>query len=176
MRAAIVVAAAVILTATDAQSADPASEMSVLEAQIQVAGRNFERNGFSASGEIHTGQLESGASQNLDITLAGSREHVVVGVCDNACTNLDLYLRDDEGKEVAKDDSDDDVPVLDVSVGGSATYHLRVTMKSCGVPVCLYGFGIYSKTVGVRLNGTKKNHWRRVSATIFQPAPAAPRD
>ena len=90
-----------------------------------------------------------GASETLEITLPGAKGYMVVGVCGSDCTNLDLFLSNSEGKEIVKDDGDDDVPVLDLNVGGKMTYSLRITMATCKASSCLYGFEVYAKTIGV---------------------------
>lgn len=138
-----------VMITPGARGAETVDELTVLQAQIVAAGRNFERNGFAPSGPFHTGRLEAGASETLEIILPGAKEYMVVGVCGTDCTNLDLFLSNSEGKEIVKDDSDDDVPVLDLNVGGKMTYSLRITMASCKASSCLYGFEVYSKTIGV---------------------------
>jgi len=110
--------------------------------QIQAA---LEQRGFQQSGQIHTGSTGSGESESLSLTLRGGQDYVIVGVCDNDCSDLDLRLFDREGAQLAVDVELDDSPVLEVTPSASGDFQVQVAMVNCSVSPCFYGVGLFAK-------------------------------
>lgn len=85
--------------------------------------------------------LRNGAEQVFTITLTGGSEYSLIGVCDADCANLDIYVTDDKGVEVTRDDEPDDYPVVYIKRGGTMT--IRVVMKGCTDSPCEFGIKAY---------------------------------
>src|SRR4051812_26251476 len=60
-------------------------------------------NGYSALTEIVTGSLNRGSTNSHSLTLNQGRRYVVVGVCDNDCTDVDLKLYGPDGGLISQD-------------------------------------------------------------------------
>jgi hypothetical protein len=119
-------------------------EQQVLE-QIETAGEIFEPDGFSLTGQTHTGSLENEASDDFDLTLEAGVSYVLVGVCDNDCPDIDLMLLDGSGNEIDSDYETDAVPVLEVTPSRTAQYQVHVYMADCDTDPCFYGVGVFAK-------------------------------
>ena len=75
----------------------------------------------------------------------GGVNYVILGVCDNDCSDLDLRLFDPNGREVASDLLTDDNPVVNVTPRRTGTYTVRAIMTTCSSQPCRYGIGVYGR-------------------------------
>jgi len=117
-------------------------------AQTRVVDRLFDKadgvygeHGYARLGWERQSILRNGAEQIFTITLTGGAEYSLIGVCDADCENLDIYVTDDRGVEVTRDDQPDDYPVVYIKHGGTMT--IRVVMKGCADSPCEYGIKAY---------------------------------
>lgn len=134
----VLAAAAATLAAAPAQAQlDPTVRTQLDSAAVLMRGR-----GHTLKQQPVGGTLGAGAQDTKQIQLtAGS--YVIVGTCDQDCSDLDMMIADSNGSAVASDMEADDVPMLVVEVPADATYTLTVQMASCSTSVCHYGFSIF---------------------------------
>lgn len=86
------------------------------------------------------GSLSEGQNREVHLVGGWSGTMTVIGYCDQYCGDLDLYVVDDTGAEVASDVSINDTPVVTFSASSSRTYRLRIRMYRCQADqVCMYG-------------------------------------
>jgi hypothetical protein len=64
--------------------------------------------------------------------------------CDQDCTDLDLTVKDIDGR-IASDTEKDDNPKLRFRVPASAKYDLTVMMSTRSVDPCVYGLRLYRR-------------------------------
>jgi hypothetical protein len=89
--------------------------------------------------------LGQGASDDYTFQLAEGKDYLIVSVCDQDCSDLDLTLFDENNNEIATDTSTDDAPVVEVSPRWSGKFRLNVTMYACGNAPCYYGISVMGK-------------------------------
>ncbi len=89
------------------------------------------------------GKLDHGSSENYTVTLETGHTYILMGVCDEDCLDLDMALYDGYGTLISRDDSEDDVPTVEVSVTQGGDFTLQVTMYQCNQNPCYYGVGLY---------------------------------
>jgi hypothetical protein len=119
--------------------------------QLRTAGDVLGPDGYTLRGEPHTGSLKNESSEDFSIVLDGGVRYILVGVCDNDCTDVDLMLRDESGQEVDSDYEDDDVPMVEAAPTRTARYTVQVYMANCGTEPCFYGVGVFtSAAVGAQ--------------------------
>jgi hypothetical protein len=118
--------------------------VSPVAAQQDTVGNLFEKvtelfgtKGLKPTGFESRGMLAAGASQTLSVPFKGGASLAIIGVCDENCKDLNLYVADSKGNEVASDVEDDDAPLALVKERG--TYTVRVEMKACGSSNCKFG-------------------------------------
>ncbi len=99
-------------------------------------------SGFHLLGTINDGVLKSGQSMAIRATLFEGSDYMVVGYCDDACTNLDLTLFDPSGKEVQADRLPDSEPILTITTEVSGDYVIQVDTGECSVDGCEIAVGI----------------------------------
>jgi hypothetical protein len=90
------------------------------------------------------GQLDNGTSATGRISIAPGAGFMLVGACDEMCSNIDLILLDPSGREVASNTLENDAPVLYFSseLGGIYSYELK--MMAC-VSACNWGVRLYPR-------------------------------
>jgi hypothetical protein len=134
------VAGAALLCASPARAQD--QWMQQVAAQLDAVVDALDTEGLSPAGDPHGGALNEGESEEVELELtAGS--FLIIGVCDEDCTDLDLVLTAD-GDEIASDLESDDTPVLVVEVEEGGTLTLTVQMATCSSGPCRFGIGIFS--------------------------------
>jgi hypothetical protein len=122
----------------------------VLERQMEAVGTTVAGEGYREdSGAFHTdmivGTLANGASVALEVDVVAGVEYMIVGACDNDCTDLDLSLVDLQGNVLFEDALDDDVPILSFTAPAGGTHFLLVDMYACSVEPCSFGYKVYRR-------------------------------
>ena len=112
--------------------------------QILSAAKSYEAQGFSLSRAIIIGSLDDNREQEHELVGNIGREYVVIGRCDNDCSDLDLWLYDGAG-EVDSDVASDDVPLVSAVIRRSGTMRVKVGMITCSANPCRYGLGVFEK-------------------------------
>lgn len=70
---------------------------------------------------------------------------MVIGACEETCTNLDISVYDGNDDIIDADFEPDASPVifLEAGVNRTAKVKLFIGMKLCSVAPCVYGVGLY---------------------------------
>ena len=89
------------------------------------------------------GKLDQGSSETYTAPLETGHTYILMGVCDEDCLDLDMALYDGYGNLISRDDSEDDVPTVEVTVTQGGDFTLEVTMYNCNQNPCYYGVGLY---------------------------------
>ena len=120
-----------------------AAQTRIVDKLFARADDVYDQHGYAKLGWERQSLLRNGAEQIFTITLTGASEYSLIGVCDADCENLDIYVADDKGVEVTRDDEPDDYPVVYIKRGGTMT--VRVVMKGCTDSPCEFGIKAYRK-------------------------------
>jgi hypothetical protein len=98
--------------------------------------QNF--SGWENATRTAEGSLDEGETEDWDVQLNRGTEYIAVAACDQDCDDIDLYVIDPSGSEVASDVSVDDFPTVRFTARRGGTYQVRVRMYSCSVEPCYY--------------------------------------
>ena len=142
MKLSLVAAAAALLLC-----AAPARGQDMVAAHLDSAAMMVGMQGFVPMGEAIRGSLPAGQQSEYQLRTERGMRYVILGVCDNACTDLDLALMNRRGLDVAVDRAADDVPVLSVLADESDRFWVRVEMAACAAETCEYGVRIFQSRV-----------------------------
>ena len=113
--------------------------------QIEAAGKNLASDGFKLTHHIFTGNLKEQEFENVVFELAKGGNYVIVGVCDNDCKDIDLKLLNSRGREIDKDEEEDDAPVVAVRPEQNERFTVRAIMATCSQSPCRYGIGVFRR-------------------------------
>lgn len=134
---------ALCLSAFVPRSAAAQDYANVVWDQLQVALYDANLNGYALENFI-IGQLSPGQSDQWTFPLEAGTEYLVVGACDQDCTDVDLTIR--RGTErVVQDRLTDDVPIVRFEVGSSGPYLIELDMYRCSTSFCYFGFGLFER-------------------------------
>jgi hypothetical protein len=128
------------LAAPAAAQQDP--WMRQVRAQLVAVAESVGDEGMDIAGDPIGGSLNEGATETVRIRIQPGT-YLIVGVCDEDCSDLDLALVSG-GEEVDADDAADDSPVLGIEVSAATTVTLRVHMANCSSEPCRYGVAAFS--------------------------------
>jgi hypothetical protein len=99
--------------------------------------------GMRPTGESLTGTLRAEASARFPLALSAGRTYAVVGLCDDACHDLDLRLFGPDGTEISSDVEPNERPVVLVVPRRAGTYQVRAYMAECRSEVCTFGIQLF---------------------------------
>lgn len=117
------------------------AQESVVVDQLERATRELADRGYNQVRPWRFGAFGAGMSDEFTSEFA-SDTYVVVGFCDNGCTDLDLSLKTIFGELLTEDVAPDDRPILGFQIE-AGLYWLEVTMAQCDPSPCHWGVGVY---------------------------------
>ena len=103
------------------------------------------RGGMTPRNAPQRGTLANGTSREITVQLASASVLAFVGVCDEACSDLDLTVFGPDGSELGADVLEDDAPIVRVDNARPGTYRIRVQMAACSASTCGYGVRVYGQ-------------------------------
>jgi hypothetical protein len=89
------------------------------------------------------GHLADDRSDSWTLGFAAGATFVLGGACDTDCSDLDIIVKDEAGNIIAKDDTDDDVPIVRFTTKAAARYTIELKMYECSTSTCYFGFGVF---------------------------------
>jgi hypothetical protein len=94
--------------------------------------------------DVWSGSLRDDERTTLTVSLDAGVSYVILAVCDEDCSDIDLRLY--SGSTLVSEDVQvDDYPVVTVKPSTSHDYRLEAVMASCSSSPCRYGVAIYSR-------------------------------
>jgi hypothetical protein len=97
-------------------------------------------------GQFRHGELATGGVFRFQVNGDEKSKYYFNAICDDDCTNLDLFAFDKDGKELDTDDADDYAPTLEIqSIFDSEAkarprlITVEVRMVACKVETCAWG-------------------------------------
>jgi len=101
--------------------------------------------GFSRTHDLLFSSLPEGESETFSLTLDAGRDYRMIALCDEDCSDIDVYLEDGAGNVLDEDVSLNDAPVVSLSSGKNTSFRLRVRIYSCSVEPCYFGVAIFGR-------------------------------
>lgn len=96
------------------------------------------------AGPVH-GSLRDDETSSHTMEVVGGNAYVLLGACDNDCTDVDLKIFDQSGTMLMQDIAVDDTPVLLFTANGSGRYRVEVIMATCNRSPCYYGIQLMAR-------------------------------
>lgn len=112
--------------------------------QLQKAYTDISDSSSFGLNNYIIGKLADGATDTWTFPLQRGKEYLIIGVCDNDCTDVDLVVKGGSGV-IVKDEEVDDTPVTRFRVTSSGRFTVEVTMADCKDEPCFFGFGLFEK-------------------------------
>lgn len=112
---------------------------------LNAAERLAKQNGYSSTHSRYNGQLNEGQDKNVTLDLDAGTSYFIVGQCDSDCSDIDLWLYDENNNLIDEDVLVDDTPIVEVTPIRNARFTIRARMVTCRVEPCYYGIGVYGR-------------------------------
>ncbi len=80
------------------------------------------------------------------LNLRAGKSYVIIGMCDEGCSDMDFAIFGPDGTNLGSDTQDDDTPVVILeSVSANGQYTAKVLMAACGAATCNYQVRAYEQ-------------------------------
>ena len=99
--------------------------------------------GYELTHEPIINKLYRGNKYNITMNLQPGTSYAIVGVCDQDCLDMDLFLYDSKGNLVDYDRGSSDTPIVEVQPGYADTFIVQVSIPSCQALQCTFGVGVF---------------------------------
>ena len=145
-RPAIICLVAATLTTSVAYAMEAWEQQLQQQTQIKSGAEyaNMTAKGYTLVDVAKTGLLDASANETVNVTMPLGSSYIIMGVCDNDCSDLDLAVIKG-GMELSKDTTSDDWPLVDITPTGSSDYEIKVTMYECSTSNCGYQLTVWKK-------------------------------
>jgi hypothetical protein len=100
---------------------------------------------FVALDDAQYFELETRVTDTHEIRVRPGEFYVILGACDNDCTDIDLAIFNPKGESIATDYEPDDFPVLSFDTPKGGRWSLEVSIPACKAESCVYGFQVYRR-------------------------------
>lgn len=114
-----------------------------VRAQLNVVRDAVEDNGYVKTHDYKISTLGRGRKDSFTLDLRKGRQYILVSVCDQDCSDLDIKVFDENNNQIASDTAVDDRPVVSVTPRWTGEFRIQVTMYKCSNSPCYYGIGVF---------------------------------
>jgi hypothetical protein len=90
------------------------------------------------------GGLHQGEAQELLVDVPSSAGVMIVGICDDGCSDLDLRVSRD-GTMLGEDILDDDNPIVQLENFAGGQVRVRVEMPACAAGSCAFRVLVFAR-------------------------------
>ena len=116
-----------------------------LEAQLDALRSLATTEGMNVMAGPFFGALEESAKESYTLTVSRGGEYLLIGVCDNDCSDLDLRIYNQLGELLVEDTLEDDAPVVELNPTMTGRVRVEVEMYACSSEPCYFAVEAYSK-------------------------------
>ena len=112
--------------------------------RVHLAVSHDGRDGVRLERVAVTGVMGDEGMRTVPVFLEAGRQYLIVGVCDDDCSDLDLRLHDTVGRAVAAAEDGLPRPMIDFTPRRSGEHALRTSMVACSRAVCRYAVAVFA--------------------------------
>ena len=103
------------------------------------------QRGYSPMGERMMGSLNDDGDESILVSLTAGTHYVIVGACDNDCSDVDLQVFNNQGTKLGEDMETDDKPVVEVTPSYTGQFRVKILMANCRTNPCYYGVQVFAQ-------------------------------
>jgi len=107
---------------------------------LEVLGGNYQPTHEPIIDELNDNEVDYHY-----LSLEEGVEYGIVAVCDQDCTDVDLWLYDENNNLIDEDTDTDDYPLVTVSPQWTGDFKVKVKMYDCDASYCNYGVAIFGR-------------------------------
>lgn len=127
------------------QTAAQAQNAAALAEKLARAEQAYAREGYARAAEALTGGLRQGGRERQVLSLRRGQAYRVLGVCDEACGDLDLRLYNQDGDLIDEDTRAVEDPMINIRPGPDGEMTVEVIMYACAAASCYYAISLFAR-------------------------------
>ena len=139
------VVAGIFLAGTVSASAQDTKYERQVEGYLDQAENQLRDSGYRRAKQVYYDSLSENDEDLLSVNLDSDYDYIIVGACDNDCSDIDMALYDENDNEIDSDNETDSLPILNVSPAWDGEFSISVSMYECSNAPCAYGILIMSR-------------------------------
>ncbi len=116
-----------------------------VRSQLNLVMTFAESVGWQRTHDFFIGSLRDDESDTFTGDFEEGWEYRIVSFCDEDCTDIDLYLTDENDNEIDEDVSTNRVPIIECEPAWTGEFNIRVRMYECEVEPCYFGIGVFGR-------------------------------
>ena len=116
-----------------------------IRVQLGAVESTLLQEGYQQTHDFYIDALYEDDGDIYVLTLRDDMEYQIVAVCDEDCTDIDLYLYDENENLIDEDETDDDVPVIESRPRWTGGFGIEVEMYECYNEPCYFGIGVFGR-------------------------------
>lgn len=89
-------------------------------------------------GMVKSGRLKQGEETTLPLEVTGAQRALVIGACDQYCSDLDLRVFTEDGRLIGVDEEEDEYPQVGIPSGKTHRLVVKVRMPKCVSTGCSF--------------------------------------
>jgi hypothetical protein len=121
------------------------SHQDLVNSLLDAAEGLARNSGYNSTHSRYNGQLSEGQEKQVTIDLDAGTSYMIIAQCDGDCSDIDLWLYDENNNLIDEDVLEDDTPIVQVTPIRNARFRIRARMITCNVEPCYYGIGVYGQ-------------------------------
>ncbi len=102
--------------------------------------------GFETTHEFYVSSLNGDGEDSFRVELQEGVDYRIVTFCDIDCSDVDLYLYDENDHLIDSDTGIDKAPILSVTPAWTGPFQIRVRMYACSQDPCYFGIGVFGSS------------------------------
>lgn len=117
----------------------------VVDNQLAEIQSGLEDEGYTQILATRYDWLDDDETGHHGLKLVAGRTYRIVGVCDQDCTDVDMFLYGDDSTEslLESDELEDDVPVIEFTPSETKVYRVKIGMYDCSIEPCQVGIDVF---------------------------------
>lgn len=119
--------------------------------QLNLIKVTAEDKGLEQTHNFKIDKLNANRADSFKLTLNKGRHYILLSVCDNDCSDLDIKVYDENDNQVGVDNAGDDLPMVRVTPRWTGPFTIRVEMAECSHNPCYYGIGVFAEASSGRV-------------------------
>jgi len=132
-----------VLAAAPARAQTPVGR-DLVRAALDTATATLATASFTPAGEPTVVSIPADNSTEVRVQVEAGKGYVIMGVCDENCSDLDLLVLKADGTTVGQDVEEDDTPMVTYVATENTTLLIRVSMAACSAGTCWAGAALYT--------------------------------
>ncbi len=117
----------------------------ICETQLKKVHSTLILEDYSKTHDFEYEYLDDSETDYFNLSLDSGLDYKIVAVCDEDCSDIDMWIYDSSGNLIDADELDDDTPIVDVTPRWDGKFKIKIKMYECTREPCKVGIGVFAQ-------------------------------